>query len=194
MSPISPFSNTTKRSFCGLLPLAMFSALLTPHAAAQSTEAQLTLRVCRSGPAFATARAERDLGAAEVRAIEPLQNPSLVIQHQQTLSGPSDRETIVGSEFPLPISGRRGVLRDAAQARRRAFNARADADRLRTALDFRAAYALAVIERERAAVMQKHQKVLQDLSTAVQQLNARGETAADDVQRHGGEVRIHATS
>ncbi|HEY8944143.1 MAG TPA: TolC family protein [Polyangiaceae bacterium] len=161
-------------------------------AAAQTLEVELTLRVCRSGPALMTARAERRLGLAEIHDIEPLQNPSLVLEHQQALSGPTDRETIVGAEVPLSISGRRGLLRTAAEARQRASNARADVDLLETALRFREAYVLAVIETERATIMQNHHRALAALSVALKQLNARGETAAYDVKRHEAEVRLHA--
>jgi outer membrane protein TolC len=193
MWSISPFPNTTRRSsslFGATACLAvLFVASRTP---AQTTEARLTVRVCRSGPARATARAERDLGAAEVRAIQPVQNPSLVLEHQRTLTGPNDRETTVGSEIPLPISGRRGLLRHAAEARQLAANARADLDLLQTALDFREAYALAVVDHERAAVMQAHQKALEELSVALRQLSKSGETAAYDVKRHEVEVRLHS--
>lgn len=193
MSSISPFANTTRRSSSRLGATACLAVLLVAsHAPAQTTEARLTLRVCRSGPALGTARAERDLGAADVRAIEPMQNPSLVLEHQRTLTGPNDRETTVGAEIPLPISGRRGLLRRAAEARQLAANARADVDLLQTALDFREAYALAVVDHERAAVMRAHQAALEELSVALKQLSNSGETAAYDVKRHEVEVRLHS--
>ncbi len=200
MSRLSLFRNTTARSYnAACVGIAVALLFLAPDASAQAQtqrapEVELTLRVCRSGPAVQTARAERGVGATETGAIEPLENPSLVVEHQQTLSGPSERETIIGAEIPLVLSGRRGLLRDAARARQRVSEARASADLLETALDFRTAFALAVIEQERAAVMQEHQKALEDLSAALQQLTARGETAAYDVRRHQAEVRLHARS
>jgi outer membrane protein, heavy metal efflux system len=199
MSRLFSFRNTTARSYAA--PAAGVAAallFLAPEAAQAQTqraaEVELTLRVCRSGPGVQTARAERGVGAAEVGAIEPLQNPSLVVEHQQNLSGVNERETIIGAEIPLVLSGRRGLLRDAARARQRVSEARASADLLATAIDFRTAFALAVVEHERAAVMQEHQKALEDLSNALQQLTARGETAAYDVRRHQAEVRLHARS
>ncbi|HEU5075018.1 MAG TPA: TolC family protein [Polyangiaceae bacterium] len=137
-------------------------------------------------------RAERALGAAEVEAIEPAQNPSLVLTHQQTLHGPTDRETVVGVELPFSISGRRGVLRDAARARQHAIDARARIDLFETALDFREAFALAVVEHERSMVMAQQQKSLEALARALEQLTARGEIAQYDVARHRAEVRLHA--
>jgi cobalt-zinc-cadmium efflux system outer membrane protein len=188
--------NTTRRSFdavwVGALLIVSVSSAGAEPAAAGSSELALTLRVCRSGPAVATARAERALGAAEVGAVEPLQNPSLVLEHQQSLSGPAERETIVGAEIPLSISGRRGLLREAASARSDASNARATVDRLATALDFRRAFAVAALEQERALVLQKQQRALEELSVTLKQLAARGETAGYDVRRHDAEVRLHA--
>lgn len=199
MSRFISVRNTTTRSY--RTPFACAAAalfFLVPQAiraqTQRETEIEFTLRVCRTGPGVPTARAERGVGAAEVGAIEPLQNPSLVVEHQQNLSGISERETIIGAEIPLVLSGRRGLLRDAASARQRVSEARASADLIQTALDFRTAFALAVVEQERVAVMQQHQKALEDLANALQQLSARGETAAYDVRRHQAEVRLHARS
>ena len=193
----SPPNTTVGSQHPGSLAAALVVLCVAPATWAQTagagpTERQLTLQVCRSGPATLTVRAERGLGAAEVGAIEPLQNPSLLVTHQQTLSGPTDRETIVGAEIPFSISGRRGLLRDAGRARQRASEARAGADLLETALEFRGAFALAVVEHERVAVMQQHQKSLDELAAVLQQLTARGETAVYDVRRHEAEVRLHA--
>jgi len=171
--------------------------LLAPGARGQAalsaaSEVELTLRICRSGPAVSTARAERALGAAEVRAIEPLQNPSLLLTHQQTLSGPTDRETVVGAELPFSISGRRGLLRSAARAKQRASDARARADLFEMALDFREAFAFAVVEHERSVVMAQHQQALEELARVLEQLTSRGEAAQYDVGRHRAEGRLHA--
>ena len=188
-------SITTGRSGHALRAATLLMALAPSvwgQTASGPSEVELTLRVCRSGPATAIARAERALGAAEVQAIEPLQNPSLVLTHQQTLSGPPDRETVVGAELPFSISGRRGLLRSAARAKQRASDARAKADLFEMALGFREAFAVAVVERERSEVMAQHQKALEELARVLEQLTARGETAQYDVARHRAEVRLHA--
>ena len=198
MSRFFSSRNTTLRSYkasAGVLAALFFLAPQAVRAQTQrEVEVEFTLRVCRSGPGLPMARAERGVGDAEVGAIEPLQNPSLVVEHQQNLSRVSERETIIGAEIPLALSGRRGLLRDAASARQRVSEARANAGLVETALDFRTAFALAVVEHERARVMQEHQKALEELSNALQQLSARGETAAYDVRRHQAEVRLHARS
>jgi len=188
---------TTRRSKSALVA-ALSSAvlLLSLRAPAQTVkrtpEVELTLRVCRSGPSLATANAQRGVGEVEVGAIEPLRNPSLVVEHQQTLQGLNERETIVGAEIPVPLSGRRGVLRDAARARQKASNARADADTLETSLDFREAYTEAAIEQSRVLVLRGQQKTLESLTSVLEQLAARGESAPYDVRRHRAEVRLHA--
>jgi cobalt-zinc-cadmium efflux system outer membrane protein len=196
MAVVASVSNTTWRStYAAAIALALLAGRVSvaqAQAPARPAELELTLHVCRSGPAVATGHAERSAGAAELGAIEPAQNPSLVAQHQQTLDGPSERETVIGAEFPVPWSGRRGVMREAARERQRAAQARASADDLSTALDFRQAYTVAVVEHERLRIMAAHQTSLQDLSTALAQLVARGETASYDVRRHQSEVRLHA--
>jgi cobalt-zinc-cadmium efflux system outer membrane protein len=191
-------ARTTTRCSNRVLVATLSSAvlLLSPRAPAQTVkrppELELTLRVCRSGPSRATARAERGVGQAEVGAIEPAQNPSLVLEHQQTLQGFNERETIVGAEIPVALSGRRGVLRDAARARQKVSNARADADTLETALDFREAYSEAAIEQSRVLVLREQQKALESLTSVLEQLAARGESATYDVRRHKAEFRLHA--
>src|SRR5688572_29770840 len=79
-----------------------------------------------------------------------------------------------------------------AGARAPANPDRAELDLLQTALDFREAYALAVVDHERAAVMQAHQEALEELSVALRQLSKSGETAAYDVKQHEVEVRLHS--
>lgn len=185
---------TTWCSFSGLAVAVLLTASHVPAQAPgqRSAEVELTLQVCQSGPAALTARAERGVGAAEIGAVEPRQNPSLVFEHQQTLNGPNERETIAGAEIPLSISGRRGLLEDAAVARQRASDARASADSFEDALAFRRAFAAAVIEYERVAVVEAQQGALETLALSLKQLSARGETAAYDVRRHESEVRLHA--
>jgi cobalt-zinc-cadmium efflux system outer membrane protein len=198
MSCLARTRITTRRSkYAVAAALSFVSLLLSLRASAQTVkkrtlEVELTLRVCRAGPSLATANAERGLGEAEIGAIEPLQNPSLVVEHQQTLQGFDERETIVGAQIPVALSGRRGVLREAARARQRVSNARADADTLETALDFREAYTEAGIEQARVLVLREQQKTLESLTSVLEQLAARGESARYDVRRHQAEVRLHA--
>jgi outer membrane protein TolC len=80
-------------------------------------EVAATRRVCAEGPAAAAARAERLRGEAAVTAAGVLPNPSLSVQHQRTLSGPGESETVVGLSVPLGLGGQRFVLQDAARAK-----------------------------------------------------------------------------
>lgn len=84
------------------------------HAAPLLTELEGTRQVCSFSPDAALARARRLQGEAEVKAAGVLPNPSLMVQHQRTFTGPEERETIVGLSMPFGVSGRRGLLYDAA--------------------------------------------------------------------------------
>lgn len=95
----------TARTF---LAAALVMAVPRPSGA-QSAEAPLIARVCARGADASIAAALRDAGAADVGAAEVLPNPSLVVQHQQTLGGPPDRESAVGITVPLGLGGRRFI-------------------------------------------------------------------------------------
>jgi cobalt-zinc-cadmium efflux system outer membrane protein len=191
-------ANTTKRSKQGLaaaLGTALFFAATSVAAqprAATSLEHTLTIQVCRSGPAAGTTKAARANGDAEPGAIEPIRLPSLVLEHQQTLEGPRERESIAAIAIPLALGGRRGSLKDAAVARRGASHARADADAFETALQFRRAYASTSLEAARLGVLQRQQQALESLTKKLEQLAARGERSNYDVRRQQMESTLHA--
>ncbi|HKO92330.1 MAG TPA: hypothetical protein VJU61_14300, partial [Polyangiaceae bacterium] len=63
-------------------------------AAEPLSETAGTQQLCRSGPPATLARAQRQLGQAEVVGAGLLPNPTLVLQDQRSLSGPTERETI----------------------------------------------------------------------------------------------------
>ncbi|WP_437979211.1 TolC family protein [Sorangium sp. So ce295] len=116
-------------------------------------EVAATRRVCAEGLAAAAARAERLLGDAAVTAAGVLPNPSLSVQHQRTLSGPGESETVVGLSVPLGLGGRRFVLQDVARALRERALSEAHAARFDAALAFREAYAAAAAEDAQPAWM-----------------------------------------
>jgi cobalt-zinc-cadmium efflux system outer membrane protein len=150
------------------------------------------LRVCREGPAAAAARAIRARGDAEVTAAGVLPNPDLVVEHQRALGdGADDRETVLGLRVPLRLSGRRGLLEDAARAR--ADGARADAADalLEQVLEYRAAYAAAVLDDARVAVLEAQQRALDGLSATIGALAKGGEAAGFDRLRQETEARAH---
>jgi cobalt-zinc-cadmium efflux system outer membrane protein len=173
--------------------LAVTSAFLPAraHATGGMGEAEATRRLCESGPAVAIAKAERFRGEAEVTAAGVLPNPSLVAEHQRTLGGLEERETIVGLSVPLGIGGRRFLLQDAAEARREQARADATATLFESALAFREVYARAVADQARAEVLAEQQASLDALSSVIQGLAKGGEAAGYDLLRQQTQARHH---
>jgi cobalt-zinc-cadmium efflux system outer membrane protein len=175
----------------GLLALA---GMLTLTGNTGAAELDATLRVCTAGPAAAVARAERLRGDAEVLSAGVLPNPSLVGEHQRTLRGPKEQETILGLSVPLGIGGGRFILQDAAASRRDQARASAAATLFDSALAFREAYLRAVTDQARVAVLAEQQAALESLSAAIQGLTKGGETAGYDLLRQQAEARRHRSS
>jgi cobalt-zinc-cadmium efflux system outer membrane protein len=149
-------------------------------------------RVCAEGPAAAVARAERMRGDAAVTEAGVLPNPSISVEHQRTLSGPSEDETVVGLSVPLGLGGRRFVLQDAAQARREQAFADAQASRFEAALAFREAYVTAALDEARLAVLTAQQTTLDALTATIERLDRGGESAGYDLLRQRTQARLHA--
>ena len=154
-------------------------------------EAEATRRLCEAGPAAVLAKAARLRGEAEVTAAGVLPNPSLVAEHQRTLSGLDEGETIVGLSIPLGIGGRRFLLQDVAAARREQARADAESSLFESALAFREAYARAVAEHARAEVLAEQQTALDELSSTIQGLTKGGEAAGYDLLRQQAQARHH---
>src|SRR5688572_17467421 len=102
----------THRRYLGVPVLigSLFGVVLTlpsaaSHASEPLDELGATLHVCSQGPDAAVARAARVRGAAQVTAASVLPNPSLVAEHQRTLRGSRERETVVGVSIPLGLGG-----------------------------------------------------------------------------------------
>jgi cobalt-zinc-cadmium efflux system outer membrane protein len=147
--------------------------------------------VCRAGTHRALAKARQAQGEAAVRAADVLPNPSLVVEHQRSLSGATDRETIVGLGVPLGIGGRRGLMQDAAQARLEQSSLEATSGLFEDALTFREAYVVAVVMQARVAVLAKNQTDLEALAAALQKLAKAGEAAGYDQLRQAMSARLH---
>lgn len=148
-------------------------------------------RVCRSGVDHAVAIARKAQGDATVSAADVLPNPSLVVEHQRSLSGDTDRETVLGLTVPLGIGGRRWLLQDAAQARRRQSSLEASAGLFEAALAFREAYVLAAVAQARVEVLTKNQIDLEALTAALHELAEGGEAAGYDQLRQSTSSRLH---
>jgi outer membrane protein, heavy metal efflux system len=158
------------------------------------TEVAGTLQVCRLGSDAAVARATRARGAAEVIAAGVLPNPSLVLQHQRTMTGPAERETITGLSVPFSVSGRRSLLMDAATARWEGADADADAMLFESALAFREAYLVALVDQARADILSEQQLALEASSATIEALAKGGEAAGYDLLRQRVQARLHRGS
>jgi outer membrane protein, heavy metal efflux system len=161
------------------------------HAAGELGEVEATRHLCQSSPASVIAKAERLRGEALVTDANVWPNPSLVAEHQRTLDGPRDAETIVGLSVPLGIGGRRFLLQDAAVLRRAEIEAEAAATLFEGALVFREIYARAVAQKARARVMEEQQRALDALTTTVRDLERGGEAAGYDVLRQKAQAGRH---
>jgi cobalt-zinc-cadmium efflux system outer membrane protein len=174
-----------------LLAAASFSVETSARAAPVLTEEAGTHQVCSQGPDAALARARRLQGNAEVTAADVLPNPSLVVQHQRTLTGPAERETIIGLSVPLSVSGRRFLLQDTAAARREQAFSNAEATLFESALAFREAYLTALIEQARVQILSEQQIALDASSRTIEALAKSGEAARYDLLRQRVQARLH---
>jgi cobalt-zinc-cadmium efflux system outer membrane protein len=158
------------------------------------TELAGAAQTCKSGPSAALARAQRLAGAAQVAASEVLPNPSLVAEHQRALSGVTDHQTIIGIAMPLSISGRRSLAQEAARAHAEQAAWSAEGTLFESALEFRRAYAAAVLDRARVAALSEQQAMLDALSVTIEALAKGGEAAQYDLLRQRVHARLHQRS
>lgn len=147
--------------------------------------------ICRAGVDSAVAKAGRARGDAAVAAAGVLPNPSLVVEHQRSLTGATDRETIVGLSLPLGIGGQRWLLQGAAQARQKQMALEAHAGLFEAALSFREAYVAAAVAQARVEVLTQNQSALDALTGALQKLAKGGEAAGYDQLRQATYTRLH---
>jgi cobalt-zinc-cadmium efflux system outer membrane protein len=184
---------TINRNFGYLLALSLALGFVGRSAQAEPafTELGAVRALCTGGKLAERARAQEKVGSARVRAAQVLPNPSLLVEHQRSLRGDAERETVVGLSVPLSLSGRHWLLRDAAHARHQQVAAEARAALFEGALDFRAAYATAVVERARVEIMNEQQVMLDASSAIVEALQSRGDAATYDLLRQRLQARVH---
>ncbi|MET0410341.1 MAG: TolC family protein [Polyangiaceae bacterium] len=188
---------TQRRYLCAprggspLLGAVLTFLTATSHASGPLDELRATRYVCSQGPDAAVARASRARGAASLTAAAVLPNPSLVAEHQRTLQGTAEHETVVGISVPLGLSGRRGLLIDAAEAGMDAAALDADAALFASALSFRAAYIEAASAVARVELLREQQAALDELSTTVEVLTRSGEVSGYDLLRQQTQARLH---
>ncbi len=176
--------------------VVLFVVALSPpaRAAPPLDEVEATRQVCTMGSSVGIARAQRLRGRAEVTAAGVLPNPSLVAEYQRSFSGPAESETIVGLSLPLGIGGRRYLLQDAAEERKRQGDAGARVTLIESAIAFREAYARAAVEQARSALLSERQTLLDDLSKTIQRLAQGGEAAGYDLGRQQAQAAIHRSA
>lgn len=167
------------------------TAICSPALAEPVRELDGVRNICQSGSDSAVAKARKAQGDAGVSAVGVLPNPVLVVEHQRSLSGVTDRETILGLAVPLGVGGRRGMLQDVAQARRAQSHLEAAADLFEAALSFREAYALAAVAQARVEILARNQTDLDALTAAIQRLAKAGEAASYDQLRQATSSRLH---
>jgi outer membrane protein TolC len=160
-------------------------------AAAPLDEVSGARRVCAVGPAADLARAERLKGAAAVVTAGVLPNPEIMVEHRRTLRGPHERETLVGLSMPLGLGGRRFLLQDVAEARRRQAQADAQVTLFEAALSFREAFVTVVLDDARVAVLTEQQRALDALSSTIRGLTRGGESAGYSLLRQETQARLH---
>lgn len=158
--------------------------VVDPALAAGDAERRLVVHVCGRAEQVEAARAEEGLGEAAVASADVLPNPSFVLQHQQTLEGPADRETIVGLGVPLGLGGGRFKRQDAAELRRAAGRARGASSSIAAAIDVQATWTGAALDRGRADVMRRHQERIDALEAVIAGLARGGEVAGHERDRH----------
>jgi cobalt-zinc-cadmium efflux system outer membrane protein len=180
----------------GALGVALLAWLApsTANAAEPLDEIAATRRLCTTGPVSAIAKAQRLRGSAERLGAAVLPNPTFVLEHQRSLAGPSDRETLVGLSVPLGIGGRRFLLEDAAAYREDQARAEAEMTLFESALAFREAYTSAAVEAARVEVLGEQQGVLDELSETIRALARGGEAAGYDLLRQEAQARRHKSA
>lgn len=186
---------TTRRSSrawaCAIFGCALLGST-SVRAAPPLDEREGVRLACSSPAAIALATAARRRADASAEAATVLTNPRLRAEHQRDLGRDRENETIAGLAFPVPLSGRRGLLHQAAKERGRQANAELRAGLLDTALAFRASFARAVLDAERARIARAQQKSLDALSQRIAGLARAGETAGYDQERQQQQAALHA--
>lgn len=180
----------------GSILVGAFIAVASPapaqaqDAVRPNDEAALIQRYCAAGPARAQAQSALARGRAAVTSASVLPNPSVSLEHNRSLTGPEDSETIVGLGFPLGIGGRRFLLEEAAEERLTERSAHADAILLEGALSLREALVRAVAEQRRLELLKTHVASLEALGATIRSLQKGGESSQRDLLRHELELGL----
>jgi outer membrane protein, heavy metal efflux system len=191
---IASLSKTERRSASALVVLLITTSSMLAGAQTKAGlgEIEAAIRAC-SGATTALARARIHRGEAGVVAAGVLPNPAIMINQNQSLTGPKDRETIVALAVPIALGGAWFLLRDAAGAERQALLLMAGEGSFAVAVEVRERFARASLAQMRLAALREKEEGLGALIGRLSALEAGGEAAAYDVLRleaEQAEVRV----
>lgn len=149
------------------------------------TESQALGRLSADSPRVRAIRSGIDLARAEVLSVARWPNPRINLD-REAVAGVS--ETMFTVLQPLPVTGRRGLERDAASALVEASINRADEATRRTRADLRLAYADLVTAQTRERELTRSRDRLQELTGILAKREAAGDAAGFDRLRSEREV------
>ncbi|HET9271714.1 MAG TPA: TolC family protein [Vicinamibacterales bacterium] len=165
------------------------AALLTVSVPAASQtvlpEAEALARLSADSPRARAIRAGVDVARAEVSAAGRWPNPRLTID-RESVAGVS--ETLTTVLQPLPVTGRRGLEREAASAAADANASRAEDGVRRLRADLRLAYAELAVAQVRERELSRSRVQLVDLVGILERREAAGDVAGFDRLRAAHEV------
>ena len=165
------------------------AALLTVSVPAASQtvlpEAEALARLSADSPRARAIRAGVDVARAEVSAAGRWPNPRLTID-RESVAGVS--ETLTTVLQPLPVTGRRGLEREAASAAADANASRAEDEVRRLRADLRLAYAELAVAQVRERELSRSRVQLVDLVGILERREAAGDVAGFDRLRAAHEV------
>jgi cobalt-zinc-cadmium efflux system outer membrane protein len=165
------------------------AALLTVSVPAASQtvlpEAEALARLSADSPRARAIRAGVDVARAEVSVAGRWPNPRLTID-RESVAGVS--ETLTTVLQPLPVTGRRGLEREAASAAAEANAGRAEDEVRRLRADLRLAYAELAAAQVRERELSRSRAQLVDLVGILERREAAGDVAGFDRLRAAHEV------
>ena len=165
------------------------AALLTVSVPAASQtvlpEAEAIARLSADSPRARAIRAGVDVARAEISVAGRWPNPRLTID-RESVAGVS--ETLTTVLQPLPVTGRRGLEREAASAAADANASRAEDEGRRLRADLRLAYAELAAAQLRERELSRSRAQLVDLVGILDRREAAGDVAGFDRLRAAHEV------
>jgi len=172
-----------------LVLCAVLAAVVLPSSAgAQSlslTESEVLARLSPNSPRVRAIRASVDVARADVLAAGRWPNPRVTFD-RESVAGVTEVMTMVAQ--PVPISGHRGLLVDAATALAEASSSRADDEMRRARADLRVSFAQLMTAQVRERELTASRDRLRALADVLAKREAAGDAAGFDRLRAEREV------